>query len=470
VIEARSPATGRILRGLTANVAGNLITIVIQLVTVPVLLAAWGVATYGNWLVLSAIPFYLALSDLGFSTVAGNRMTILAAEQRLGEAIALGRRAWSIVLFLTLGAVTVAIAAGFLLAGAIFSGAPVAPDDARLVLTALFCQVGVTVFYSVLDTWYRSAGRYPLGVAMRQLGRLIEFGAIIVVVLAGGRPVMAAVAFLAGSVVGFGLSLALLHRVAPFASFRLLGPYRQTIRELLSPGLAFLSFPVSVALSVQGLTIVVGAVLGSAAVVTFTTTRTLTRIALQLMSSVNLAIWPELSRTIGTGRLEEARTIQRRAVQLSLIIAVTVVALLAILAPAIISLWTHGVVVPPPDLLATLLLVVVANSFWYTLTTSIVATNRHIGFAMVYLASTVAALILAVWLTFEMGLVGAGLSLLAIDVVMLIYVFPATMRVVGDSPGAFLRSLVDIEATLRSLAAVRMAITGRRSTPAGPHE
>ena len=57
-------STGRIARGLAANIAGTVLTVIIQLVSVPVLLGAWGVDVYGEWLILSAVPLYLALSDL----------------------------------------------------------------------------------------------------------------------------------------------------------------------------------------------------------------------------------------------------------------------------------------------------------------------------------------------------------------------------------------------------------------------
>ncbi|MEI8158789.1 MAG: hypothetical protein WCH60_18160 [Burkholderiales bacterium] len=60
----------KLLRNLGANPYGQLITIAIQLVSVPLYLHYWGVALYGEWLILSAIPAYLALSDIGFVSVA----------------------------------------------------------------------------------------------------------------------------------------------------------------------------------------------------------------------------------------------------------------------------------------------------------------------------------------------------------------------------------------------------------------
>jgi O-antigen/teichoic acid export membrane protein len=368
---------------------------------------------------------------------------------------------------MTAVAIVIAIGIGALLAGVFGPDSAIPAAEARLVLTALFAQVAVTNLSYVLDAWYRTAGRYALGVTLRQVTRLLEFGALLVAVLLGAQPGVAAVAFFAGSVAGFVLSWITLRRAVTWSTFRLERPDRATVRELLSPGLAFLAFPLCNALSIQGLTIVVGAILGSTAVVVFSTTRTMTRVALQVMASINLSIWPELSRSIGSGHLDEARAIQRRAVQLSLLFSGSTVVVLAVIGPALVRAWTHGVVDPPIALLDMLLLVVVANTFWFTLTTAIVATNRHERMAVVYLGSTITAVVLAIPLSAAFGLVGAAAALLAVDVGMSVYVFPAALRVVGDHPRPFIRAVLDVETTVRSVASAGRVVVSRRLSSVG---
>jgi hypothetical protein len=69
----------KLLRNLGANAYGQAITILIQLVSVPLYLHYWGKQLYGEWLILSAIPAYLALSDIGFASVTANDMTMRVA-------------------------------------------------------------------------------------------------------------------------------------------------------------------------------------------------------------------------------------------------------------------------------------------------------------------------------------------------------------------------------------------------------
>ncbi len=77
--------TRRILHGLGANAYGQLVVIVIQLAGVPILLHAWGMQLYGEWLILAAIPIYLSMADLGFSLSAGNDMTARMAHSSVKQ-------------------------------------------------------------------------------------------------------------------------------------------------------------------------------------------------------------------------------------------------------------------------------------------------------------------------------------------------------------------------------------------------
>ena len=449
-----SGARGRIGRGLAANIGGIGVTLVIQLVSVPVFLAVWGVPTYGEWLVLSAVPTYVALSDLSFSSVAGNSMVMLEAAGKRTDAITLGRRLWSIVSVMTGVAVLAAVAIALIFGGAFGNGAAIPGSEARIILVALFLQVAVGNQYGVLDAWYRAGGRYPTSAIMRQLGRLLEFGALMGAVLLGAGPGTAAVAFLAGSVAGFGVSWVVLRRAVPWSTFRPARPHLQTFRELLAPGVAFMAFPIGNALSLQGLTIVIGVTLGAAAVVVFSTTRTLTRVVLQVISSINGSVWPELSRAIGGGQLGEARAIVRRSVQLVLMGSLSLLLGLALFGAAIIRWWTRGAVDPPGMLLYILLVGMIGNSCWSTLSVVLAATNRHKRLAVVYLLGTIIALFAAIPLGAAFGLVGAALALLAIDSVMVPYVLRVSLDVVQDVPRDFLSALLDVPAGIRAVRSI----------------
>ena len=149
------------------------------------------------------------------------------------------------------------------------------------------------------------------------------------------------------SVIGFGFSWAVLRRAVPWSTFRPERPHLETFRYLLVPGVAFVAFSVGTGLSLQGFTIVIGLTLGAAAVVVFSTTRTLTRVGVQALDVIKNSIWPELSLSIGSGRLDEAREILHRAVQGAVVGSLCLVIGMAFFGIPVIHWWTAGLVEPP---------------------------------------------------------------------------------------------------------------------------
>ncbi|MFC8316662.1 hypothetical protein ACFUEJ_24125, partial [Gordonia sp. NPDC057258] len=59
----------RIIKAFLAHGLGQAVSVFAQIVSVPLFLSVWGAAKYGEWILISTIPTYLALSDLGLSTV-----------------------------------------------------------------------------------------------------------------------------------------------------------------------------------------------------------------------------------------------------------------------------------------------------------------------------------------------------------------------------------------------------------------
>src|SRR6202140_4262382 len=92
----------RLARGLSATALSPIVTAVIQLSTVPCLLHFWGAAKYGDWLILSAIPSYLSLSDLGFGDASGSDMTMRVAAGDRHGAIETFQSSWVLLSLVSL--------------------------------------------------------------------------------------------------------------------------------------------------------------------------------------------------------------------------------------------------------------------------------------------------------------------------------------------------------------------------------
>ena len=63
---------GRVRMAFGANSFGFEVRILIQMLQVSLFLRMWSPAKYGEWVILSILPAYLALSDLGTSNAGAN--------------------------------------------------------------------------------------------------------------------------------------------------------------------------------------------------------------------------------------------------------------------------------------------------------------------------------------------------------------------------------------------------------------
>src|SRR5947207_887377 len=75
-----------LFRNAIAGGAGKISVLLFRLVQVPLLLTALGIPEFGRWLVISSLPSWLTLANLGFGTVAANEMSMAVAEGNLERA------------------------------------------------------------------------------------------------------------------------------------------------------------------------------------------------------------------------------------------------------------------------------------------------------------------------------------------------------------------------------------------------
>ena len=97
-------------------------------------------------------------------------------------------------------------------------------------------------------------------------------------------------------------------------------------------------------------------------------------------------------------------------------------------------------------------MVVVSFSLWSTSSTLITSTNQHQRLAAYYIAGTGLTCIACYFLGRAYGLYGAAASLLLSEVVMNIYVVPASLRIAHDNLPDFLSSLLHYPQSLRPAA------------------
>jgi len=215
-----------------------------------------------------------------------------------------------------------------------------------------------------------------------------------------------------------------------------------TIRRLAKPALACFSFPLGNAINNQGIIILIASLLSPTDVVVFSTLRTLSRLALQLMGMIKNAVSPEISAAYAMKNMALARKLHRHACQVSIWLSFFTVAGLITTGDWIIRIWTQGEIVMSFSLFYLMLITIIFSSFWYTSLVVITAVNQHQRVAFFYLMINIFSLVLANFMVPMWGLNGAAFSLLTIDILMSILVINNSLNLVEDNLSSYLRFIL----------------------------
>lgn len=443
--------TQRLVRSFGATIVGPLVTVVVQLVNVPVMLRLWGSELYGEWLLLSAIPTYLLLTDLGFGNVAGSDMTMRTHAGDRQGALETFHSTLALVLLLTvcIGAAILPIVT-LLPIHIVLHLHALQPHEARWTLLLLSLNCLVMLQWSTLMAAYRCTGRYARGMLVVNAIRILEAASFLALVGSHARPTALAALMLTVSLCGTTWLVLDHRRNVAWLPIGLRFATRARIHAMARPALAYMAFPACAAIGTQGMTLVTGLYLGPVAVALFNPMRTLSRIAVQLTDAVRSAMWPELSAAYGRDDVALARSLHRVAIQLSTWLATASVAALAIAGPATFVWWTSGRLRFDAATFGLLLMVALASSIWSASSVVSTAANRHESISRIYLMLSAGSLALACLLLPRIGLRGTALAMLVTDLGMCIAVLRSSNRLLSDTLQALAASLLDLRA-LRSL-------------------
>ena len=422
--------------GFGAHIYGQAIVVLIQLVGVPVLLHYWGAQLYGEWLILSAIPTYLSMTDLGFSQSAANDMTQRAAR---------GDAEGALGVFQSLGVLVFGVACiGLLVVSALLIVLPVgrwmhfqvlASADVRWVLGLLAAEVLVRLTEGVSHAGFRAHGDYALHVGIYYSTLLCQSACVWIAAAAGYGPVTAAAAVLAVRVMETPAAGLLLVRRHPALSFGLVHAKAEHLARLIKPAIANVTMPFAQALNLQGMLLAVGGTLGPLAVVVFSTLRTMARLAVQAVQTVSQAAEPELAAAYGSGERPLLSELFVHALRAAIWLSCAAAIVLLVTGGSILSFWTRGKVAMDVALFRWLLVSAVFGALWFSSLTVLKAANRHVRAASLYAIVMAVSVALATSLLHVTGrLAAAGMALVLVDLVMIGYALPAAAHLCGARP------------------------------------
>jgi len=426
--------TTALIKNLFSGGLGKFSTVIIRLIQVPILISALGVKDYGVWLVLSSLPAWLTMANLGFGSVAANEITMLVAADNNKKANEIYSTTLMLVAIIAcIGIIIVSLIVPFINWKSFFSDS--SQSNTEFVSTILLLSLSVFISFSseVFNSRFRAAQKVYQSMLLSSARPWIDLLGIVIVVSLNVKFHYLALASLVSTVLFLVITIFLSRSVYSSMRFKFTNTRKEYLKFLFSKGFAFQAFPLGNAVLYQGSLIVIQTIIGSSAVALFGTARTLVRSVNQMMELINQAIWPELSYILGVKDFEKARKLHRFGVSASFFLAISGTIFLVLFGQTLYSKWTGNALKLDTVLLILFLIPIPFNALWNTSGVVHVACNQHEKLATFYLIANLLSIIGCIGLSYFWGIKGAALSTLIADVVLIPFVFAKSLMLTNDN-------------------------------------
>lgn len=430
----------RLLKGSSANGLALVANLSEQLLLVPVLLAAWSVTTYGEWLLLNTIPTYLLLMGLGILTSTSNELARLGS---LGEEKITSHFFRTLTAFFLRWSVLIGLLATpflyFIPFHSLFDFQSFSNLETQLVLLFLGINAVVSINTLSLFTGFRVRHKYHLALMIRAgfIFVRLTFVFFLVSVFEQGAPTAAFIMLVTG-VVEYCTTWFLLRKENLTPSFQIFTTKSSVLRPHLIGGLEYMMFPLAQTFSLQGMVLLVGALYDPVTVAIFATHRTLTRLT---SSVINLAVAPMTNEAGLLNAQADALLVTKLTLSITRItfwVSLIFAIILFSLGRYIFELWTNGQIPFGEHLFGLLIAVTVFEAIWQGAATVRMGSNRHRPLAWGYITVSLAALLGAYFLGsyFEVSMV--VIPIVGANILMCVLTILTTAPILNISSTYFL--------------------------------
>jgi len=433
----------RVAKAAAATFSAQGITILSNLLLVPIFLRYWSPLVYGEWLALSSLATQLSMVDMGVSIFGVNKLTQTYARGDMRE-YRLYQSTFLAFYFIvaSVGTLLTATMAWTLPLGDWLGLQATPAREWSWVIILLGVQVLWSIPQQFVVSIYRTTGNLAKTQWVMNTQRLLTLALAMLALVLGMGMVHLTIVQLIPGVVIVAWALQDIRRHLPELFPSLSGASFAIFRRMVKPSLLFAVTTLTTPLVFQGSTILVSVALGGVAVAMFATTRTLVNLVRQLIAAINYATWPELTMMEAQDQTKHLARMLCSTVILSIAISAALTAALWFEGDEILRMWTHGRLEPDLVLLHVFLIQTALIVVIQTAGAPATASNRHRNNAIAVLVASVLGIILAALLIKPLGLVGVPLGLLAGEAVaMYHFVVADACRISGIPYGPFARRL-----------------------------
>jgi O-antigen/teichoic acid export membrane protein len=422
----------QLIRNVVANWLGLAVNMAVAVFMAPFLVHQLGDAMYGLWILLLSVTGYMGLLDAGLKVSVVKHVSRYHAASDTGSVSRVISTAFSIYGWLGVVIVGLSVLVGPL----VLRSFPIGPDAAPiassvLIITALTLATSLvmSVFNGLLAGLQRYDHSNKIGVAL-VLARSV---AIVLLVARGYGIVALGLVHLASQIVGGLLTIRLSFRELPGLrlSWSLVG--KGTARELYGYSFFILLNNIAMFLLFNTAEIVIGAMLGVAAVTYYAIAGSLLQYLSRLIGAMTQVLHPYASAQDSKGDTASVKRLVIHGTKACLLIGLPVSVTFILIGEDFIRFWmgaSYAEVAAP-----LLVLLTIGRLFWLSQSSTgnvLLGIGKHRLLTAINLATGIGGLALGAILMRRMGLVGMALGMcIPMVVTQGLVLPPLTSRIFG---------------------------------------
>jgi O-antigen/teichoic acid export membrane protein len=430
---------GRLGRTFAAHGLIQIANFLSVILTVPLLITAWGLPVYTDWLLIVALPSFFSLADFGFGQAVASEVGKLWAAGELEEANKIYQTGLTIIFFSCLICALIFIPVVQVIpVQKILRVTAISPDLTRTLSIIFAMQVLLAQLVGVLRAAFRTQGLESLSVAITSLNGIGSLISVVITWLFHGTPLTLACMMFGFSVLVISLIYIEGRRRVTWLKTRFCRITKESVKPILAPGIGMNLINLAQGLSLQGTFLAVSYAINPQAAAIFNSTRTLTRSVNQLANMVTYTFYSEFSTSIGASNFDLAKRLHHRSSQVSFWLSLFASLCLAVVGRPIFLTWTKHKMPFNVPLFSLLLLSLVITALYSGSIAAPMAVNKHLKMSIYYCFASVVSVGVCWAACRFMGLAGGGIGTLALAVIMLIIIVPIAINIVHDNFGEWI--------------------------------
>lgn len=409
-----------LVRNFSSGAINRVITILSQVILVPLFISTRGKEYYGEWLILSTLPAYLSASDFGINVTVTNAICASVANNNRTEALKLYHGSNNAFIKLTIIGLFLYIISCIIFDWSTIMHTKISTEwevesSLLFLITSVFC----TFFLGSTLSVFRAEGRYDKYQNILTILQVIDVISITINLLLSGTIFSIS---LSGFIIRFIFLWILVINTKKTYNWFYMGFTNNldVIVPLLPTSIYYMITTMAQGLVLQGTSYLIGSKLGSIELVVFNTVRTLLNSTKSFVSVFYYSFLPSFTVLFARSNYNEAKKKYWQMIGGSILLSSVFTIIFYFFGNSIIMFWTTSKISIEKSVFFILLISSYLNTLWnasYSVLNS-ANCNKQVGLA--YLLVCICSIIP---MFFTYNLITFGYIILLNDLIMLILTF-----------------------------------------------